>query len=35
MEVTYAGRITVEVMGVEFDVPVDYSETISMGIQYE
>ena len=33
--VDYSGYVTVEVMGVEFDVPVEYSEKVSMGLQYE
>ncbi|MDB4107696.1 hypothetical protein OAD66_08310 [Bacteroidia bacterium] len=35
MEVQYFGTVTVKVMGIYFDVPVDYSEKISFGLNYE
>ena len=35
MEVQYFGTVTVQVMGVSFDVPIDYSEKISFGINHE
>ena len=35
MEIQYFGTVTVQVMGIDFDVPVDYSEKISFGLNYE
>ena len=35
MEVQYLGTVTIQIMGVEFDVPVDYSEKVSFGLLYE
>lgn len=35
LEVQYVGDVTVKVMGVEFDVPVDYTEKVSFGMKYE
>lgn len=35
MEVKYTGTITVEVLNIEFDVPVDYSEKVSLGLNYD
>lgn len=35
LQVQYVGSVTVKVIGVEFDVPVDYTETFSFGMNYE
>jgi len=35
LTVDYSGTVTVEVLGIEFDVPVDFQEQVSMGIKYE
>lgn len=35
LEVQYVGTVTVEVLGINFDVPVDYTETVSFGMKYD
>ncbi len=35
LEVQYVGEVTLKVVGVEFDVPVDYTEMVSFGMKYE
>ncbi|MBT8327850.1 MAG: hypothetical protein KJP21_09005 [Bacteroidia bacterium] len=35
MEVHYKGFVTIEVLRMSFDVPVDYSEKVSLGLRYE
>ena len=35
MEVHYVGSVTIEVMRVPFDVDVDYTEKVSLGLRYE
>jgi LEA14-like dessication related protein len=35
LKIDYKGTVTVEVMGVSFAVPVEYSENVSLGLNYE
>lgn len=35
LEVDYSGTVTVEVLGVSFEVPIDYSEKVSVGVNYD
>ena len=35
LTIDYSGTVTVEVLGISFDVPVDFQERVSMGIKYE
>ena len=35
LRVEYSGSVTVEVLGVSFDVPVEYTEKVSFGLNYE
>lgn len=35
LTVEYDGYVTVEVLGVAFDVPVEYTEKVSVGLNYE
>lgn len=35
LTVEYAGDVTVEVLGISFDVPVEYTEKVSVGLNYE
>ncbi len=34
LEVTYVGSVSIQVLNVEFDVPVDYSKKVSFGLNY-
>ena len=35
INVKYSGSVTVEVLGVSFDVPVEYMEEVKVGLSYE
>ena len=35
LTVNYSGTVTVEVLGISFDVPVDYEETVSVGLNHD
>ncbi len=34
LELTYKGTVTIQVMNIEFDVPIDYTENVSFGLKY-
>ena len=35
LAIEYAGYVTIEVLGIGFDVPVDYTEKVSLSLNYE
>jgi LEA14-like dessication related protein len=35
LAIEYAGYVTIEVLGIGFDVPVDYTEKVSLGLNFE
>lgn len=35
LTIEYDGDVTVEVLGISFDVPVEYTEKVSIGLNYE
>lgn len=35
LTIAYDGTVTIEVLGISFDVPVEYTEKVSIGLNYE
>ncbi|PCJ66328.1 MAG: hypothetical protein COA58_06010 [Bacteroidetes bacterium] len=35
LAVSYEGTVTVEVLGIAFEVPIDYSEKVNLGLNYD
>jgi LEA14-like dessication related protein len=35
MEVQYVGTVTIQIMNIEFDIPVDYTENVSFGLNFK